>query len=263
MKFWKVVAVAVLLAVPCVLLAWGAVAIGQSAGIAVSAEQAPAQHQQPPVATSTQERGDNVSDRSSRGYDAYGGGMYGGRGYSTSGYGVPIDPLKDVADLAKAEEPQLQAADRYLESKTGDLAHWYAGCEDAEAKAKLKTELTEAIAKHFDVRHEIRKREVDQLEARVKQLREQLQKREAARQTIIDMRLGQFISAAEGLGWDTDLGGSRPRLGSGPYSTGMQPSYRPPSANAPASRSRVRQTITVTGGGASSGQLESPAQENR
>ena len=123
------------------------------------------------------------------------------------------NPLKDVTDLGKATTAQLQSGDRFLESDTRRLAEQYAKAEDAEAKAKLKGELAKTIERHFDVRHQVRKREVDELEARVKKLREHLQKREGARQTIVEMRLGQFISAAEGLGWDTDFGRARSPFG--------------------------------------------------
>jgi hypothetical protein len=262
MKYWKVVAVSLLFAVPCVLLAWGAAAIGQSAGIAVTTEATPAQGPQPPVVTTTET---NIFRGSGGGASGSGwaGAWLGGapenaaRSYSVSISAAQTDPLKDVTDLGKASDDQLQQGDGYLEAKTRDLAQQYAQAKGAEAQAKLKTELTQTIEKHFDVRHEIRKREIDQLEARVKQLREHLQKREAARRTIVDMRLGQFLSAAEGLGWDTDLGGSRypPRgrydgpspYGRNPYSPLVLPSQNAPStgAGAPASTPAVRRKTII------------------
>jgi hypothetical protein len=255
MKYWKVVAVSLLFAVPCVLLAWGAAAIGQSAGIAVTTEATPAQGPQPPVVTTTET---NIFRGSGGGASGSGwaGAWLGGapenaaRSYSVSISAAQTDPLKDVTDLGKASDDQLQQGDGYLEAKTRDLAQQYAQAKGAEAQAKLKTELTQTIEKHFDVRHEIRKREIDQLEARVKQLREHLQKREAARRTIVDMRLGQFINAAEGLGWDTDLGGN-PALGPygssryGRYSPFVLPSQNAPSSNAPASTPTVRRKTII------------------
>ncbi len=126
------------------------------------------------------------------------------------------DPLKDITELGKATAAQLQAGDRYLESKTRRLAEQYAKTKDTEGQPnrdKLKGELAKTIERHFDVRHQVRKREIDQLEARVRRLRGHLQKRQGARQAIVEMRVKQFISAAEGLGWDADFGGSRSRLG--------------------------------------------------
>lgn len=196
MKFWKLLAVSVLLAVPCVLLAWGAVAIGQSAGIAVGTSSTPGQPAQRPGAPSA----DSFSARTR--YDG-GIGAYDGMSRQMG----TVDPLKDVSDLSKATAEQLQMSDAYLDGQTQILTGRYARAEDAGARAGLKDELGKTIERHFDVRHETRKREIDELEGRVRRLREHLQRRQQARQTIVEMRLKQFVSKVEGLGWDADLDG--------------------------------------------------------
>jgi hypothetical protein len=179
MRFFKALGVLLLVAVPCLLFAWGAMAIGQTgASGAVSGSTAAAESVPAVQSSSTRRRAE-------------------------------LDPLKDVSDLTKATAGQLQIGDQYIESQTRRLAEEYAKAKDDEARAKLKGELAKTIERHFDVRHEIRKREIDELEARVKTLREHLAKRGEARQSIVQMRLGQFISAAEGLGWDADFGGGR------------------------------------------------------
>jgi len=210
MRFLKALGVLLLLAVPCLLLAWGALAIAQTGLLDAGSKGAPA-----PLTVSASDDA-NASPGASGSVPA---GRFSAENveleFGTSGtrrrvsFTVESDLLKDVSDLSKATAGQLQIGDQYLESQTRRLAEQYAKAKDDEARAKLKGELAKAIERHFDVRHEIRKREIDELEARVKTLREHLAKRGEARQTIVQMRLGQFISAAEGLGWDADLGGGR------------------------------------------------------
>ena len=203
MRLFRIVGVSVLAVMLCLLLGWGTMVIvhagpqDAASGIAVSpaAAGAPAGNH-PPSGTQPPPAPVNVPPGKPR-------------SYSSSRRRIGSNPLKDVTDLSNATTAQLQGGDRFLESETRRLAEQYAKTEDAEAEDKLKGELAKAIERHFDVRHQVRKREIDQLEARVKKLREHLQKREGARQAIVEMRLGQFISAAEGLGWDTDLGRTR------------------------------------------------------
>ncbi len=221
MGLFRMVGVSVLSVALCLLLGWGTMVLvhagpqDAASGIEIfpAATGAPAGYHppsgtQPPPSPASVPPGKPTS-------------------YSSSRSRTRSNPLKDVTDLGKATTAQLQGADRFLESETRRLTEQYAKAEDAEARAKLKGELAKTIEKHFDVRHQVRKREIDQLEARVKKLREHLQKREGARQAIVEMRLGQFISAAEGLGWDTDLG--RTRSASGVPALPLSPSE--PSSN--------------------------------
>jgi len=200
MRFFKTLGVLLLLAVPCLLLAWGAMAIGQTAALDAGTNAPPASSG---ISVSTPQQADRSAVQLELGLGPLGTG----RAVSVSL--IAADPLKDVSDLAKVTVGLLQNGDQYLESQTRALVEEYAQAKDDEARAKLKGELAKTIERHFDVRHEIRKREIDQLEAQVKKLREHLAKRGEARQTIVQMRVGQFISAAEGLGWDADFGGGR------------------------------------------------------
>jgi len=200
MRFFKALGLVLLLAVPCLLLTWGAMAIGQTATPGTGTNAPPASSG---MSVSAPQQADPYAVQLELGLGPLGTG----RAVSVSL--IAADPLKDVSDLAKATAGLLQSSDQYLESQTRRLAEEYAKAKDDEARAKLKGELAKTIERHFDVRHEIRKREIDQLEARVKKLREHLAKRGEARQTIVQMRVGQFISAAEGLGWDADFGGGR------------------------------------------------------
>lgn len=249
MRLFRIVGLSVLSVVLCLFLAWGAMVIvhageekasgieGFPAAAGAPAAEDAASDPVPPGESAVPpgfnfEDAFNVEDAKSIDFEAVPEVVGGVRRQVPRARAVGSDPLKDVADLGKATANQLQGGDRFLESETRRLAEQYAKAEDAEARDKLKGELAKTIEKHFDVRHQDRKREIDQLEARVRKLREHLQKRERARQAIVEMRLGQFISAAEGLGWDTDFG--RTRSAYGP--PGLRPLPSGPSSNKPGPR---------------------------
>lgn len=209
MRLFRIVGVSVLAVMLCLLLGWGTMVI-----VHAGPQDAASGIEEVPAAAGAPAAEDAASAIESPAVpSAAGPPAFGAVGVPYSSFPprrrIGSNPLKDVTDLGKATTAQLQAGDRFLESETRRLAEQYAKAEDAEVQAKLKGELAKTIEKHFDVRHQVRKREIDQLEARVKKLREHLQKREGARKAIVEMRLGQFISAAEGLGWDTDFGRTR------------------------------------------------------
>ena len=214
MRLSRIIGVSVLSVGLCLLLAWATMVIVHAAPQEVGSgvERFPAPAVAPPDPSAAQP----ATDPSAAELEVYfapvrppGSRSGGGAG---SGMRTSRDPLKDVSDLSKATSSQLQSGDRYLESKTRRLAAQYAQAKDTEeqpVRANLKSELDKTIRQHFDVRHQVRKREIDELEARVRRLREHLQKRQQARQTICEMRLNQFTTAAEGLGWDADFGRGR------------------------------------------------------
>ena len=81
------------------------------------------------------------------------------------------------------------------------LAAEYAATEDGEKRAAIKAELLKVLSEQFETQQQIRERELADVEARVKKLRELTQKRRDAQKTIVDQRLDQLLREAEGLGW--------------------------------------------------------------
>jgi hypothetical protein len=65
----------------------------------------------------------------------------------------------------------------------------------------VRAELAEVIAKHFDIRQGIRESELRDIEARVTRLRDALERRQNAREEIIQRRLEQLLSDAQGVGF--------------------------------------------------------------
>jgi multidrug resistance efflux pump len=66
--------------------------------------------------------------------------------------------------------------------------------------------MREDLTKRFQARLSAHEKEILQLEAKVKQLREQLELRCKKQDEIVDFRLKQLLREAQGLGWRTDEG---------------------------------------------------------
>ncbi len=112
--------------------------------------------------------------------------------------GVPVENDPEMAKLAESEMELAHNADEVLAQ--------FVAAEKAEDQKRLKTELREALAKQFDVQRQRRELELKRIEERVQKLRDQIKKRNDARETIIDRRLDQLTNEAEGLGWGQPAG---------------------------------------------------------
>ena len=93
-----------------------------------------------------------------------------------------------------AEEANLAREAEELGRKLGDAK----GSED---RSKIKTQLTEVLEKQFDLRQKRHQDEIKELEAKVKKLKDLVDKRQENRKEIVAKRLDQIMSDAEGLGW--------------------------------------------------------------
>lgn len=70
-----------------------------------------------------------------------------------------------------------------------------------EEREKLKTKLTEALERQFDLRQKHHQEEIAALEAQINKLKELVQKRQDNRRDIVTRRFEQLVRDAEGLGW--------------------------------------------------------------
>jgi hypothetical protein len=119
-------------------------------------------------------------------------GMQNMMGSMTTGAAAPEnDP--EMAEFAEAEATLAAEADELLSQ--------YASADAKEEQKQLKDQLRDTLAKQFDVQRQRRELELQRIDERVQKLREQIKKRNDARQTIIDRRFEQLISEADGLGW--------------------------------------------------------------
>ncbi len=85
--------------------------------------------------------------------------------------------------------------------RTRELAKKLAEAKDDDAKAKLRDELKAALAKAFDDRLKGQEKQVADLEAQLKRLKEMVSKRREAKADIVTDRLASLEKEAKGLGW--------------------------------------------------------------
>lgn len=107
---------------------------------------------------------------------------------------------------------------------------------DAAKKAELEKSIKESLAKQFDDRQTYREEELVQLEEQVRQLRELFDKRQKAKDDIIDNRLQELVRGASGLGWGEGAPPRRGGPGGGHGSSSMprsRPGYKPASGFPP------------------------------
>jgi hypothetical protein len=112
---------------------------------------------------------------------------------------------------ADPEMDKLLQEEATAERQVSTLIESYSRAEKDTDRSKIKSELGVALEKEFDLQQKRRKLELDRVEERLKKVRELMQKRTDARQTIIDKRLDQLIREAEGLGWTPPPGISLPQ----------------------------------------------------
>ncbi len=118
------------------------------------------------------------------------------------------------------------SGDSSLEGEVHSKLKAYADADDDKTRTTARTEMAELLGKQFDALQGQREKEIQELETRVKKLRETLSKRAAAKQQIVNSRLNQLLSEVEGLGW-----GTPGEAGDSPYfrGGGLVPMTAPPS----------------------------------
>jgi len=118
--------------------------------------------------------------------------------YAPAGYPPAADPEvgKWMVEARKAEAEQEQLLAKYAQTT------------DQKQRAEIKASLAKVLERQFDLQLQQREREVSAIEARVKKLREMIDKRSKARQTIVTGRLDQLLNEMDGMGWAAPTGPS-------------------------------------------------------
>jgi len=126
----------------------------------------------------------------------------------TGGTGKMADMMRSMISAETPPlDPAIQAEQEGLaeqENETRRLLADYRQSEDEKERGWTTGELTKAIAKHFDIRQEARERELKQLEAQVRRLRELHDRRTKEKEQIVQDRVRQLLRDADGLGWGAD-----------------------------------------------------------
>jgi hypothetical protein len=110
-----------------------------------------------------------------------------------------------------------------LETKIQEAVRQFANSTDETARVELRANISRLLEQQFELRQKRHEQTVQKLEERVRLLRAALQKRENARQKMVDGRLNVLLEEAEGLGWG-DFNGAQPLSTQGQY--GRQQSGR-------------------------------------
>ena len=116
----------------------------------------------------------------------------------------PNDPLAGNPEAAKLQEAELEAA-RETQWLVSELPQ---ASTDA-ARTDLKTKLREALVRQFDVQQKRRSMEITSIEERLTKYKETLQKRDAAKDTIVNRRLDELLGLGDELGWQETVGVSK------------------------------------------------------
>ena len=109
--------------------------------------------------------------------------------------------VRYVAEVASAEE---QAAAKNLQDAIKSLKD----SSEPEAQKKASDTIQQQLSEQFDLDLKQREKELAEVEAKVKSLREKLDKRKAARVDIISLRLKTITNDAAGLGFPGGVGAS-------------------------------------------------------
>lgn len=112
--------------------------------------------------------------------------------------------------MANSTEQPVPARDGELEYIVKDILNMFHAADSPE---EAKKELRKVLDEQFGIRQEARLREIAEIEGRVRQLREALERRAAAKAQIIDRRLNDLLSEAEGLGWGESDGAAAVGMG--------------------------------------------------
>lgn len=110
----------------------------------------------------------------------------------------------------QAETRQREAAERrqqheQLKAEIANLLEQYSSAPDDATRAQLSHELQNRLAQQFDLKQASRLQELVDVEQRVAKLRQFLDARAQARDTIVNNRLQQLLGEGDMLGWGSDL----------------------------------------------------------
>ena len=101
------------------------------------------------------------------------------------------------------EDPEMAAlnrADFDLSQQTEELADKLRNAKK-EDREKVKTEISETVTKHFDVRQKRRELQIKRMEDELKKLREAMTKRNESKDQIIKKRLAELVGNEDDLGF--------------------------------------------------------------
>ena len=100
----------------------------------------------------------------------------------------------DDGDIERTdpEMAALQKKDREFDRRSRDLVARYRNAPEAE-KAKLKQQIMETVNKHFDIRQQRRKLQLDRMQKELERLRTEIEHRDSQRAAIVKQRIQELF----------------------------------------------------------------------
>jgi hypothetical protein len=87
--------------------------------------------------------------------------------------------------------------------QAAQLAQKYTKAEKDDERREIRKKLTDLLNQQFDTHLEQKKKELEELEKQIENLRKVLQKRQDAKDKIVERRFEQLVQEADGMGWGT------------------------------------------------------------
>jgi hypothetical protein len=129
-----------------------------------------------------------------------------------SGTAVRARMLPAVVER-EAPQTQVQLEMYALDRRVHELLGKWKAAKDSSDRAAIENQLRATLKGQFDARCAGHKEEIEQLQAKVKELQQQLELRREKQPEIVDFRLQQLLREAQGLGWGTEPSGGPSRAG--------------------------------------------------
>jgi hypothetical protein len=113
-------------------------------------------------------------------------------------FGPPQMGRRGMAWGAGPDKPgQRPGVDEENDAEIRKLAESYRASSDPAEKERLRKDLTSELNRRFDERTADRKRDLDDVEKRITQMKEGLRMREAHRDAIVEKRLKELTESAD------------------------------------------------------------------
>jgi hypothetical protein len=108
------------------------------------------------------------------------------------------------AEVAREQIPWSTFSNRPVVGPANELLHRWKAAANESDRGKIERQLRDLLKEELQARFGVHETEIKHLEAKVKQLRDQLELRRGKQDEIVDFRLQQLLREAQGLGWGTD-----------------------------------------------------------
>ncbi len=118
-----------------------------------------------------------------------------------------VPKVRTVVEMVREPIPEAELADA---EAFGKAVQTLKSSPEGPQREAAKTALRQLLEKAFARDLERREKEFSDVEARVKKLREQLEKRKKNKEAIVDLRLMTIVNESEGLEFPTPFGSDQP-----------------------------------------------------